>query len=139
MCLQTGQTLLSHVLFHLVTAFIHRSVHFPYVRFLISLSLSSDADVDFKGFIAMLIVRFLLANKDVVPVGWAARLLIQCGVQFAEIWDVFNEMYESQVKQYIVFHGRSESHSIFIRCPPSTTRPTFKQYHPKLLSSLLIG
>ncbi len=66
------------------------------------LSLSTNADVDLKGFIAMLIVRFLLANKDVLPVGWAARLLIQCGVQFAEIWDVFNEMYESQVKQYII-------------------------------------
>lgn len=47
----------------------------------------------------MLIVRFLLANKDSLPAGWAARLLIQCGVQFSEIWDVFNEMYESQVEQ----------------------------------------
>lgn len=70
-----------------------------------------------KGFIAMLIVRFLLANKDVVPVGWAARLLIQCGVQFAEVWDVFNEMYESQVKQYMLFHAPSESH-FFYQVPP---------------------
>lgn len=49
------------------------------------------------GYIASLIVRFLLANKTALPTGWAARLLIQCGVQFTEIWDVFNEMYESQV------------------------------------------
>jgi len=51
-------------------------------------------------YIASLIVRFLLANKTVLPTGWAARLLIQCGVQFAEIWDVFNEMYESQVPPF---------------------------------------
>jgi len=54
-------------------------------------------NVVWLGYIASLIVRFLLANMAVLPTGWAARLLIQCGVQFAEIWDVFNEMYESQV------------------------------------------
>jgi nuclear pore complex protein Nup155 len=49
------------------------------------------------GFVATLLVRFTLANKDTLTPGWAARVLIQCGVRFAEIWDVFHEMYESQV------------------------------------------
>ena len=49
------------------------------------------------GFIATLLVRFTLANKNALTPGWAARVLIQCGVRFAEIWDVFHEMYESQV------------------------------------------
>ncbi|CAA7258664.1 unnamed protein product [Cyclocybe aegerita] len=51
-------------------------------------------------FIATLLVRFLLANKIVLPTGWAARILIQCGVRFSEIWDVFHEMYESQVPPF---------------------------------------
>jgi len=49
------------------------------------------------GFIATLLVRFTLANKNTLTSGWAARVLIQCSVRFAEIWDVFHEMYESQV------------------------------------------
>ena len=49
------------------------------------------------GFIATLLVRFTLANKSTLTPGWAARVLIQCGIRFAEIWDVFHEMYESQV------------------------------------------
>jgi nuclear pore complex protein Nup155 len=49
------------------------------------------------GFIATLLVRFTLANKSTVPYGWAPRILVQCGVPFVEIWDVFHEMYESQV------------------------------------------
>src|SRR5258708_5977284 len=38
-------------------------------------------NVHWSGYIASLIVRFLLANKTALPMGWAARLLIQCGVQ----------------------------------------------------------
>jgi nuclear pore complex protein Nup155 len=49
------------------------------------------------GFIATLLVRFALANKSTVPYGWAPRILVQCGVPFVEVWDVFHEMYESQV------------------------------------------
>ena len=45
----------------------------------------------------MLLVRFALANKGVIPVGWASRALIQCKVPYVEIWDVLHEMYESQV------------------------------------------
>lgn len=41
----------------------------------------------------------MLVNKDVLPAGWAARILVQCGVRFAEIWDLLHEMYESQVTQ----------------------------------------
>jgi len=51
-------------------------------------------------FIATLLVRFTLVNKDVLPAGWAARILIQCGVRFAEIWDLLHEMYESQVPPF---------------------------------------
>ncbi|KAF9481024.1 nucleoporin [Pholiota conissans] len=51
-------------------------------------------------FIATLLIRFTLANKDVLPAGWASRILIQCGVRFAEIWDLLNEMYESQVPPF---------------------------------------
>jgi len=46
-----------------------------------------------------------LANKTVLPAGWAARLLVQCGVQFGEIWDVFHEMYESQVNSEAIILG----------------------------------
>jgi len=53
-----------------------------------------------SGFIATLLVRFMLANKNELPSGWAARVLIQCGVRFPEIWDVFHEMYESQVRSF---------------------------------------
>ncbi|KIM48278.1 hypothetical protein M413DRAFT_439999 [Hebeloma cylindrosporum] len=51
-------------------------------------------------FIATLLVRFMLVNKDVLPAGWAARILVQCGVRFAEIWDLLHEMYESQVPPF---------------------------------------
>ncbi|KAF8168187.1 nucleoporin [Crassisporium funariophilum] len=51
-------------------------------------------------FVATLLVRFMLTNKTDLSAGWAARLLIQCEVRFAEIWDVFHEMYESQVPPF---------------------------------------
>ncbi|KDR84906.1 hypothetical protein GALMADRAFT_233368 [Galerina marginata CBS 339.88] len=51
-------------------------------------------------YIATLLIRFMLANKGTLPAGWAARILIQCGVRFAEIWDLFHEMYESQVPPF---------------------------------------
>jgi nuclear pore complex protein Nup155 len=51
------------------------------------------------GHIATLLVRFTLANKGALPYGWAPRILVQCGVPFTEIWDVFHEMYESQVSR----------------------------------------
>ena len=49
------------------------------------------------GHVANLLVRFALASDKVVPVGWAPRTLIQCGVAYAEIWDILHGMYESQV------------------------------------------
>ncbi|KAF8078700.1 nucleoporin [Lyophyllum atratum] len=51
-------------------------------------------------FIATLLVRFTLANRNIVPHGWAPRILIQCGVPFPDVWDVFHEMYESQVPPF---------------------------------------
>ncbi|GLB36074.1 putative non-repetitive/WGA-negative nucleoporin C-terminal [Lyophyllum shimeji] len=51
-------------------------------------------------YIATLLVRFALANKNVVPRGWAPRILVQCGVPFQDVWDVLHEMYESQVPPF---------------------------------------
>ncbi|KNZ78533.1 putative nucleoporin [Termitomyces sp. J132] len=51
-------------------------------------------------FIATLLVRFTLANKNVVAFGWAPRILIECGVPYTDVWDVFHEMYESQVPPF---------------------------------------
>ncbi|PPQ62740.1 hypothetical protein CVT24_000434 [Panaeolus cyanescens] len=51
-------------------------------------------------FVATLLIRFLLVNKSELPAGWAARILIQSGVRFSEIWDIFHEMYESQVPPF---------------------------------------
>ncbi|KAF9455109.1 nucleoporin [Macrolepiota fuliginosa MF-IS2] len=50
--------------------------------------------------IATLLVRFMLAHKSELPYGWAPRILIQCGAPFIEIWDVFHEMYESQIPPF---------------------------------------
>ena len=47
-------------------------------------------------------MRFALANKAAVPHGWAPRILIQCGVPFTDVWDVFHEMYESQVQSLCI-------------------------------------
>ena len=52
--------------------------------------------------IATLIVRFALNHKGVIPYGWAPRILVQCGVPYVEIWDVFHEMYESQVRDFCI-------------------------------------
>ncbi|KAK2461979.1 hypothetical protein APHAL10511_006442 [Amanita phalloides] len=51
-------------------------------------------------YVAMLLVRFRLTRKDELPYGWAPRTLIQCGVPYAEAWDVLHEMYESQVPPF---------------------------------------
>ncbi|KAG6862386.1 hypothetical protein C0995_011826 [Termitomyces sp. Mi166 len=51
-------------------------------------------------FIATLLVRFTLANKNVVAFGWAPQILIECGVPYTDVWDVFHEMYESQVPPF---------------------------------------
>jgi len=50
--------------------------------------------------VATLLVRFELTNKEVLPYGWAPRILVQCGVPYTEIWDVFHEMYESQIPPF---------------------------------------
>lgn len=47
--------------------------------------------------IARLLVEFQLANTEVVPPGWVVRVLARCGIPYAQIWDVFHQMYESQV------------------------------------------
>jgi len=50
--------------------------------------------------IASLLVRFGLANKGLLPPGWAPRILIQCGIPYSEVWDVLHEMYESQIPPF---------------------------------------
>ncbi|KAL6309880.1 nucleoporin [Sparassis latifolia] len=50
--------------------------------------------------IASLLVRFNLAHKGTVAYGWAPRILVQCGVPHSEIWDILNEMYESQIPPF---------------------------------------
>jgi hypothetical protein len=51
--------------------------------------------------IARLLVEFQLANIEIVPPGWAVRVLARCGIPYVEIWDVFHQMYESQVCHYV--------------------------------------
>lgn len=66
------------------------------------------------GHIASLLVRFRLAHKDAVSYGWAPRILVQCGVPYHEVWDIFHEMYESQVcgHSYRLFSIKSEQISL---------------------------
>lgn len=94
------------------------------------------------GFIASLLVRFMLANKNLLPAGWSSRVLIQCGVRFAEIWDIFNEMYESQVRSFRLlspFSIRSHSGNEMKRCHLSTTKQMCRPFLLKLLFLSRIG
>jgi len=50
--------------------------------------------------ISSFVVRFALKNKGLRPYGWAPRLFKECGVPYPEVWDVFHEMYESQVPPF---------------------------------------
>ncbi|KAA1468695.1 nucleoporin [Dentipellis sp. KUC8613] len=59
----------------------------------------SDAAFPFRH-IALLLVRFQLANVDVVPTSWVPRVLVQCGIPYAEIWDVLHRMYDSQIPPF---------------------------------------
>ncbi|KAL5535480.1 hypothetical protein ACEPAF_3574 [Sanghuangporus sanghuang] len=51
-------------------------------------------------FVAELLVRFSLSNIGVRAPGWAPRVLKECGVPYPEIWDIFHDMYESQVPPF---------------------------------------
>lgn len=55
-------------------------------------------------------VRFALNHKGVLPYGWAPRILVQCGVPYVEIWDVFHEMYESQVLRTLINYKKNFNH-----------------------------
>jgi len=59
----------------------------------------SESSFPFKH-IARLLVEFQLANTDAVPPGWVVRVLSRCGIPHVEIWDVFHQMYESQVPPF---------------------------------------
>ncbi|KAF5385502.1 hypothetical protein D9757_005350 [Collybiopsis confluens] len=50
--------------------------------------------------VADLLVRFSLARKEVLPSGWASKVLAEAGVPYTEIWDAFHEMYESHIPPF---------------------------------------
>lgn len=49
-------------------------------------------------------MHFSLERKNVLPFGWTPRILVQCGVPFNEIWDVFHDMYESHVRARAIYN-----------------------------------
>ncbi|KAG2150078.1 nucleoporin [Suillus cothurnatus] len=51
-------------------------------------------------YIASLLVKFALKNRTQLPNGWTPRVLVQCGVPYADVWDVLHEMYESQIPPF---------------------------------------
>ena len=57
-----------------------------------------EDDLFLPEYIATLLVGFMLRHKEDLETGWGARILIDCGVRYAEIWDLFHEMYESEVQ-----------------------------------------
>jgi hypothetical protein len=69
-------------------------------------------------YIARLLVEFQLTNTDVVPPGWVVRVLARCGIPYVEIWDVFHQMYESQVCDNPRFY-RAEFSLLLQRFPRS--------------------
>jgi nuclear pore complex protein Nup155 len=75
------------------------------------------------GHIATLLVRFALNHKGVIPYGWAPRILVQCGVPYVEIWDVFHEMYESQVNNFCVVFVLLQCFIPCTQIPPFNDQP----------------
>jgi hypothetical protein len=81
------------------------------------------------GHIASLLIRFELAHKGELPYGWAPRILVQCGVPYHEVWDIFHEMYESQVSISDVFAANTGlTPFASIRYRRSTTKPTCRVF-----------
>lgn len=70
-------------------------VSFTYV-ILLSLSIVLSAEYS-SGYVVTLLVQFALRNKGSRPSGWAPRVLRECEIPYSEIWELFHEMYESQV------------------------------------------
>lgn len=60
------------------------------------------SELTLSDVIADMLVRFELDRKEVLPSGWAPRVLIQSGVAFNDIWDVIHQMYESQVGAFFI-------------------------------------
>lgn len=70
---------------------------FPFSSYNISPAPAASDKSTMAEYIARLLVEFQLANTDAVPPGWVVRMLARCGIPYVEIWDVFHQMYESQV------------------------------------------
>lgn len=86
----------------------------------------------------MLLISFSLRNRAQLPKGWAPRVLVQCGVPYAEIWDVLHDMYESHVRSLILaVHGKLLRW--YTRFHPSTIKPAFRRYLQTLLFCSVIG
>jgi len=90
---------------------------------------SDSAFSDESTLTAHLLVEFQLANTDAVPPGWVVLVLARCGIPYVEIWDVFHQMYESQVCD----HDTSSTESNFLllpRFPRSAHKRLFKSSRP---------
>lgn len=70
---------------------------FPLRTSTVSASSMDLIEACFPGYVATLLISFSLRNRAQLPKGWAPRVLVQCGVPHAEIWDVLHDMYESHV------------------------------------------
>lgn len=91
---------------------------FPFSSYSLStVSAASDKSA-MTEHIARLLVEFQLANTDVVPPGWVVQVLARCGIPYVEIWDVFHQMYESQVRDNPCYY-RAEFSLLLQRFPRS--------------------
>ena len=90
--------------------------------------------------IARLLVEFQLANTDAVPSGWVVRVLARCGIPHVEIWDVFHQMYESQVCDVMVTKFYRVGFSLILdRFPRSVHNRLFKYSRPQSACCSRIG
>jgi nuclear pore complex protein Nup155 len=90
--------------------------------------------------IARLLVEFQLANADAVPPGWVVRVLARCGIPYVEVWDVFHQMYESQVRDVMVTSFYRVGFSLILdRFPRSVHNRLFKYSRPQSACFSRIG
>jgi hypothetical protein len=85
--------------------------------------------------IALLLEKLALENRHAVSPGWAPRTLASGGIPYATIFDVFQNMYESQVSGslFVLFHDVANIRIFSLRFHPSMFK---KQYNSYLQTSL---
>jgi hypothetical protein len=101
-------------------------------------SATSD-ELSITEHIARLLVGFQLTNTDAVPPGWVVRVLARCGIPYVEIWDVFHQMYESQVCDGWYEYYRVTFSLFFARFPHSPHNWPFKYSQPQSACFSRIG